>query len=136
MKQGQKQFGWLYIIPVFLLIAGIGINASAELSQTNSPQSATGVLTGIVMKKAAPQVEGQTEEPASGISIVISVQEGRKIKSVSTNEAGIYSVTLPAGTYRVDVPPIAGIGISKDLPAIVTIVGGRGTRLDIRVGKH
>lgn len=131
MRHGQNKFGWLYLVPLLILVM-CGTGAGADLSQTNLAQSSTGVLSGVVMKKAP----SQASEPASGIKVVISLQEGRKIKTASTDAEGKYRVILPPGTYRVDVPPISGIGISKDLPAFVTIVGGQGARLDILLDTH
>ncbi len=70
-------------------------------------------------------------EPASGVNLRISTPSGKEVKSALTDARGIYDISLPPGTYRIDVAPQSDRGTTKDLPAIVTVVRGKQKTLDI-----
>jgi hypothetical protein len=78
---------------------------------------------------------GDPDAPAAvpGARIVISSMDGQEIASAVTDKAGGYRVPLPPGSYRIDMPPLASGGFTKDLPVTVTIATGQETRLDIRI---
>jgi hypothetical protein len=82
--------------------------------------------------------EGESEPtPAPEVfasrQIVIYSKEGRtEVARVQIDYKGNYRVTLPVGTYVVDINRI-GIDRGIDLPKTVEIVSGRVTRLDVEI---
>jgi len=82
--------------------------------------------------------EGEPEptpapEVYAGRQIVIYAQDGRtEITRVQIDAKGNYRVTLPVGTYVVDINHV-GIDHGIDLPKTVEIVSGQVTRLDVEI---
>ena len=64
---------------------------------------------------------------------MLAALDGQEVQSVVTDAQGIYRISLPPGTYRVTMEPIPGVGLTKDLPATVTITKGQETLLDIYI---
>ena len=98
---------------------------------------AAGLLAGLVTRGPLRPVEGPGDIRSSvavpGARIIVSTLAGQEIQSVTTDDQGAYTVSLPPGTYRVTMVIPAGAGFTKDLPATVTIVAGTKTRLNIRI---
>lgn len=57
---------------------------------------------------------------------------GKTVETVATDNDGRYSITLPGGTYRVEMLPSSS-EMTKDLPTVVTIIKGKETHLDIHI---
>jgi hypothetical protein len=96
-----------------------------------------GKLTGKVMKGPTTPV-GRPDmpspsEPAVNVKLVIMTPAGQEAGSIVTNKQGVYSISLPPGTYRVETTSLTGIEFTRDLPATVVITEGRETRLDIHI---
>ena len=108
-------------------------------SCTPGPQQ-MGTLEGhVAIGPLVPVVrEGESEPtPAPELyasrQIVIYAQDGRtEITRVQIDAKGNYRVTLPVGTYVVDINHV-GIDRGIDLPKTVEIVSGRITRLDVEI---
>ncbi|MGB3903843.1 MAG: hypothetical protein WBB22_02885 [Anaerolineae bacterium] len=109
------------------------------ISCASGPQE-TGMLEGhVTIGPLVPVVrEGEPEPtPAPEVyasrQIVIYAQDGRtEITRVQIDAKGNYRVTLPVGTYVVDINRI-GIDRGIDLPKTVEIVSGGVTRLDVEI---
>ena len=109
------------------------------ISCAPGPQE-TGTLEGhVTIGPLVPVVrEGEPEPtPAPEVyasrQIVIYAQDGRtEITRVQIDAKGNYRVTLPVGTYVVDINRI-GIDRGIDLPKTVEIVSGQVTRLDVEI---
>ena len=85
-----------------------------------------------VMREGEPEPTPAPEVYA-GRQIVIYAQDGRtEITRVQIDAEGNYRVTLPVGTYVVDINRI-GIDRGIDLPKTVEIVSGQVTRLDVEI---
>ena len=85
-----------------------------------------------VMREGEPEPTPAPEVYASR-QIVIYAQDGRtEITRVQIDAKGSYRVTLPVGTYVVDINRI-GIDRGIDLPKTVEIVSGGVTRLDVDI---
>lgn len=95
-----------------------------------------GILVGTVTKGPLRPVEapGQpSEAPAAGVKILIKSPDGREVKSTVTDEHGRYSLSLPPGTYRIEMPSLPKLQFTKDLPVTVTIKEGEEIRINIRI---
>jgi hypothetical protein len=128
------------------LVAGIIIAMCVKLtedmciamgnSKVQLPTS-MGVLTGKVTMGPLSPVGGISGAPLSapltGARIIISRPEGQEIKSVVTDDEGKYSISLPPGLYRIEMPSLPHSMFTKDLPATVSITEGKEIRMDIRV---
>jgi len=109
------------------------------ISCAPGPQE-TGTLEGhVTIGPLVPVMrEGELEPtPAPEVyasrQIVIYAQDGRtEITRVQIDAKGNYRVTLPVGTYVVDINRI-GIDRGIDLPKTVEIVSGQVTRLDVEI---
>lgn len=113
-----------------------GLQVCIELGKPKAQSSAImGVLLGrVTLGPTAPLIFPTTppDPPVPGVRIVISSLEGVEIKSVVTDDQGRYSISLPPGTYRVELPHLPRIGmLTKYPPAIVTIFQGREACHDI-----
>jgi hypothetical protein len=101
---------------------------------------ATGILEGHVSIGPLVPVlrEGEPEptpapEIYAGRQIVVFSSDGRReITRVEIDGQGNYRVTLPAGSYLVDINH-AGIDSAAGLPAEVEILAGQITRLDVDI---
>jgi hypothetical protein len=98
-----------------------------------------GTLIGKVMKGPTFPVSGPgtpystKSAPGIGVRLLILNPAGQEIESVVTDDHGEYRRSLPSGTYRIEMAPLAGIEFTKDLPATITITERQETRLDIRI---
>lgn len=96
----------------------------------------TGVLLGRATQSPTSPVqrvgEAAKEAPTPGVKLEIKDASGQKAASIVTDDKGEYRISLVAGTYRVELGGVLGPGISKDLPATVSITEGKESRLDIR----
>lgn len=121
-------------ILISVILAGCAY-ATGNIDHLNSGKQ-SGLLTGIVTKGPISPVERSgipSRLPVSGVKLIISDLNEREIKSVVTDKEGRYRVNLPAGTYHIDMSPLAHGEFTKDLPASVTLTEGKETRLDIRI---
>jgi hypothetical protein len=127
------------VLLIGLLLAGWGgqVAMGSESARTQNQQSATGVLLGRVTRSPMVPVERSDRPvppgPVAGARILVSDLVGNQVATVMTDEHGEYRVDLPAGDYRVDMVRVGRFGLTKDLPATVTIRPGRETRLDVGV---
>ncbi len=96
-----------------------------------------GRLTGMVTRGPTRPVARAGEPPASkpvpGIKLFVKTPKGREVKTAVSDKQGMYSISLPAGTYQVENERLGGMESTKDLPADVVITGGKETRLDVRI---
>jgi hypothetical protein len=96
-----------------------------------------GVLVGLVTRGPASSIENLAgrlgPSPVANIRIVISSGAGEMVTSGLTDMRGDYRIDLPAGAYRVDIGPLAGMEYTKDLPAVVAVSARQETRLDFRI---
>ena len=100
----------------------------------------TGVLQGhVTIGPLVPVVQEGVPEPTpapevyASRQIVIYASDGQtEVARVQIDGKGNYRVTLPVGTYVVDINH-AGIDMAKELPKTVEIVGGETTRLDVDI---
>ena len=129
----------LFLILVMKVIVVGCANNSSTSTQTNEMKQeiAIGTLTGKVMRGPMCPVERENKscppEPASGVKLLILTPAGREINSVVTDSQGVYGISLPPGTYRIEMPPLSGMEFTKDLPTTVIIIEGRERRLDIHI---
>jgi hypothetical protein len=104
-------------------------------NRQRQPRRGMGVLVGRVTRGPLSPVGGIAGLPSSApvprARVLVSGPDGRQVKSAITDAHGEYRIRLPAGSYRVEMDPLPDGGWTKDLPATVTISGGRQTRLDI-----
>jgi hypothetical protein len=122
-----------------LLLAGWGglvvMGSDGDLTQQQS--STTGVLRGRVTRSPMVPVERIDHPvppgPVAGARILVSDLVGNQVATVITDEQGEYRVDLPEGSYRVDLLHVGRFGVTKDLPATVTVRAGQETRLDVGV---
>lgn len=120
--------GLLFLLGAGAAAPGDAAKRTAQLTQEMG--KLVGTITMGPMSAAA--VSGSDSElPVPGARVVISTLQGRELTSAVTDDRGAYSVTLPPGTYHVDVtsPPLGKS--TKNLPATVTITRGKQTHLDI-----
>ena len=126
----------LLVLALLLTICGCADNDGASRPGAKE-KTQTGTLAGAIMR--GPTCPVQTlntpcpPEPASGVKLVIFTQAGKEVTSLVAARDGRYSVTLPPGSYRIELGPLRGIEFTRDLPATVTIAAGRETRLDINI---
>jgi len=121
------------VIAGLLGLAGVSpAEAGAQLHAAG-----TGILTGRVTRWPAAPVEGpgisRAAVPAPGLKLVVYGPPQQELAAVITDARGEYRVTLPPGTYRIDLAPAPGRQFTKDLPATVVVVPGQETRLDVRL---
>ena len=110
------------------------------LASCAPPPRETGVLQGhVTIGPLVPVVrEGEPEPtPAPEVyatrQIVIYAEDGRtEVTRVQIDAQGNYRVTLPVGTYMVDINHV-GIDRGVDLPATVKIEAHEVTRLDVEI---
>ncbi|MDN3512428.1 MAG: hypothetical protein QY310_14910 [Candidatus Jettenia sp. CY-1] len=124
---------------VVTLVAIISVVGCAQSSSTDietrgiNMEAGKGKLSGKVTRGPISPIEREgisSEEPASGIKLVIVNREGQEIESVVTDNEGKYNAILPPGSYRIEMP--AG-DRTRDLPAAVIVAENEETHLDIRI---
>lgn len=64
--------------------------------------------------------------------VVYSAASGAEITRFAFSPDCTYSVTLPAGSYRVELDR-RGIDTSRDLPKTITILSGQTTQLNVSI---
>lgn len=140
MSQGMSVLFIILILSMSIGYAnGIGVSAPAygqayEMAKETAGQ---GKLVGKVVRGPISPVvrEGMNgaSESAPDVKLVIITPAGREIGTTTTNEQGVFSISLPPDTYRIETTSLKGMEFSKDLPATVVITEGRETRLDIHI---
>jgi hypothetical protein len=126
------------LVLIFLPAALLACSIFAAPEIIPSPPS--GILEGKVTIGPLQPVErvGQpTPTPAPEVftsrSLNIFRQDGKTlVTSLHFNPDGTYRVSLPAGTYVVDIPH-SGIGFARPLPKTITIHSGETIQLDIDI---
>lgn len=113
------------------------VNEASQSENEASQSEMVGVLVGSVMLKPRTPVEGLPNPPPAtplaGVEVRVSDAAGADVASVRSDDSGEYRLELAAGTYQVDLGPLAPLQFSKDVPASVSISAGLETRFDIRV---
>jgi hypothetical protein len=123
---------------VLALLLAACAHGGGELTQvsTAEAQSGMGELTGTVVLWPVTPAERPgmpSTAPAPGVRIVVSGPDGREVRSMLTDAAGLYRTSLPPATYQVTIPQLPIPQHTKDLPAEVTITAGQERRLDIKI---
>ncbi len=119
-----------------LIIAACDADSGNFNPNGDTQEVDTGTLLGAVTRGPLSPVEGEdtpSSEPAADEEILIMTSGGDEVKSVISDDQGLYSIDLTPGTYVVDIASLDDIEFTKDLPATVTITEGQETRLDIRI---
>ena len=109
------------------------LDTCIEIAKPNAQPSAhVGVLLGRVALWPYGSPKRWYSEMVPGARIVIYSLDGTEITSVVSGDDGRFNISLPAGTYRVEMPRLpARARFTKNLPAAVTIVRGKQTCLDV-----
>ena len=110
------------------------------LASCAPPPLETGVLQGhVTIGPLVPVVQEGVPEPTpapevyASRQIVIYASDGRtEVTRVQIDAQGNYRVTLPVGTYVVDINHV-GIDRGIELPATVKIEAQEVTRLDVAI---
>jgi hypothetical protein len=97
------------IIVLFIALF-MNIIAGCANSADNQPSGKTvtgrGKLAGSVMRgPTSAAVKGDMpspSEPAPDIKLAVLTMDGKEITFVATNAKGVYSVSLPSGSYRIE----------------------------------
>jgi hypothetical protein len=96
-----------------------------------------GVLVGQVTRGPLRPVERPGGPPGAapvpGAKIKITGLGAQESRVAVTDQDGHYRLSLPPGSYRVEMGPLPPMQFTKDLPATVTITPGQETRKDIRI---
>jgi hypothetical protein len=136
MKAGGRKSSSLFlglITGVCVIVWALAFGATPLTRGRQKP--ASGKLTGKVRQgHACEKKQGDKpcpSEPATGVHLRISTSSGKEVKSVLTDNYGIYEISLPPGTYRIEMLPPARGGTTRDLPATVPVVAGEEKSLDI-----
>jgi hypothetical protein len=124
------------VLLLTLLLVGSRAQAESIPEVTGNIQS-MGVLSGTVNKGPVfPVVRPGAATPPSGVAgaqVDIATSMEKPVQSVKTDSTGAFRANLPAGTYKVTMPSLYGAMFTRDLPATITIVAGRESRLDIHL---
>lgn len=129
----------LFLALLINMVISEGVYAAQDIGNSeikNVPKDSAGMLVGTVMKGPLRPIEmpGQpSEAPVAGVKILIKSSDGREVKSTVTDEHGRYSLSLPPGTYRIEMPSLPKAQFTKDLPANVTIKEGEEIRINITI---
>jgi hypothetical protein len=130
------------VLLVALLAGLLGVGCAVPVLGGNGTDpgndlATTGVLLGRVTQGPMVPVERVDHVvppgPVVGAQILISDVDGNRVATLVTDEQGRYRVDLAPGSYRVDMVRVGRFGLSKDLPATVTVYAGQESRLDVRV---
>jgi len=128
----QFKLPWWSLTAILMwLSVGGGVAAMAQAP------AEMGVLTGQVTLGPTAPVERAggppAWQPAPGVQIIIYGAGPQEVATVLTDAQGRYRASLPAGRYRVEMPPLPSRAFTKDLPAWVTVTPGQETSLNIRL---
>ena len=121
----------LFLIVLFGAISFSGCVRTGE-------SAGTGTLAGNVSIGPLCPVEpcsipaDRLAEAYAARPITVSTPSGTTVTRFTADPVTGYAVSLPPGTYVVDIPH-QGIGGSHDLPKTVTIRSGETVRLDIAI---
>lgn len=135
MKIIQHGFGMFVVtLAAVVFVVGCAHSNSTDIETRGiNMEVGKGKLSGKVTRGPISPIEGEgipSEEPASGIKLVILNQGGQEIESVVTDNEGKYNAILPPGFYRIEMP--SG-GWTKDLPATVTVTENEETHFNVRI---
>jgi hypothetical protein len=128
----------LFFVAAVALVMSCGPGAArgiAGAKEGGNAPSGTGVLWGIVTRGPVVPVQRPgvlSSVPAAGVAIIISRPDGGTAGTAVTDDKGNYRISLPAGTFSVNVHK-GPLGRATDLPATVTVTERGETRLDIRL---
>ena len=130
-ERRRRALAWLLAAAaVALLLAGCGVSTS--------PGAPTGKLAGQVI--AGPTCGAQPVDkpcpvaPVPHRQIAIDTPDGRLFETISTDAAGHFSATLPAGSYVLRVAIQRGaLGMRQVTPGAITIVAGKTTTVTIEL---
>jgi hypothetical protein len=105
--------------------------------QSGSGPSTYGTLTGRITRGpmfpvAGPGMPTPSAQPVIGAELRLLDPKGAVVATVRTDVDGLYRVAIPPGQYRVERG--AGFtGMTKNLPALVSVSPGNETRFDVWV---
>jgi hypothetical protein len=117
--------------PIVLLM--LSLISLLLLTACVTTSSETGTLEGHVTVGPLAPVVAPAPEIYSGREIVIFAEDGQtEVTRAKIDGSGNYRVTLPVGTYGVDINHL-GIDIAKGLPQDIQIKAGQTTRLDVEI---
>ncbi len=105
------------------------------LRNNEKKETLSGKLVGVVTRGPILPIskdENLQTKPAINVKIMIITLSRKTVETVATDNDGRYSITLPGGTYRVEMLPSSS-EMTKDLPTVVTIIKGKETHLDIHI---
>ncbi len=126
------------LLGLALVLALLGPSgSSAAAAGIQAPPAGMGLLSGTVTRGPLSPIQGPglvaAAPPAPEVTLVIYGPGHQEAARVRTDAAGHYRAELPPGSYLIEMAPEEGRGLTKDLPATVTVSEGQETRLDIRV---
>ncbi len=134
------------ILAALLLGCAFVSKVTGQTRRAHAPgNKGVGALVGRVMQGPQPPsagpggvrapgpIPGGSPVPLRGAKIVVSNLNGKEVQSAVTDDQGLFRIVLQPGTYRVHMARLAGNGITKDLPAKVTISKAKETHLDIHI---
>src|SRR5262245_16895945 len=128
------------LLPVLLVdifVASCTTNDLSAAAQTSKGHKtvARGTLVGRVTRGPVCAVQTAERpcppEPAPGVQLVISPLGGEGTNSVQTDDEGAYRISLPPGTYRIEMSAPGSMEFTKDLPTTVTVTEGQETHRNI-----
>jgi hypothetical protein len=91
---------WTIIFCCLLLLVGASLQVSAQATAAGTRDSNGRILTKVVVTMNEPGAFGR---PASGLAFLFVSEDGDRV-SVRTNEAGVASIWLNPGDYRLVTP--------------------------------
>jgi hypothetical protein len=125
----RRAAGSLWLVVAIACIAAC--SATAQASGTLEGHVTIGPLVPVV-RQGEPEPTPAPEVYAAR-QIVVFARDGQtEVARAQVDAGGDYRVTLPAGTYVVDINH-AGIDRAADLPKTVQISAGQVTRLDVDI---
>lgn len=138
-REKGRPRAWLPVILCGLAALGCAGRRAQEPAQVSEGE--TGRLEGHVSIGPLRPVQRLDQPPPSvppeayaSRPIVILASDGTtEVKRVKIDPDGTYRVSLPAGSYVVDIARTSRIERARPLPRPVTIVKGQTVRLDIDI---
>lgn len=139
MEEKRRPSAWLLLILCGLAALGCAGRRAPEPARVSEEE--TGRLEGHVSIGPLRPVQRLDAPPPSvppeayaARPIVIFASDGTtEIRRVKIDPDGTYRVSLPPGSYVVDVARTSRIERARPLPKAVTIVKGQTVRLDIEI---
>ena len=113
-------------LSIAITVAGCAGNPLAAAGMgTVSGHVSTRACGGVIRENVA----GCQFRPAAGVTLSFRELTAGTVRMASTNAAGFYSISLPAGKYQVD--PEASISVpGREAPRLLTIAPGQSVRAD------